>query len=347
MVNPAGVCYDLAVDLGSTNVCLSVLADQKVIFSSRVQNSLYKYGPDIITRLTRVIADPALTKFYQTALISDLNYLLASAGIGAQPIRSLYLAANTVMLYFMFAKDPSPLGRYPFTACIGAEDIQRLKQTLIQKKIVLDSIFTPPVLGGYVGADMASVLYYLHQTSVTTDYAVVDIGTNAEIAVREGDRYRVSSVAAGAAFGFNGSELIAKVAAGLREGRIAADGLLASDMTAVSQAQVRNLQLAKSAVYTGVSTLMQMQGRPITKVYVAGVFGGLLAADDIRTIGLLPAELNEIDYCGNASLSGLEHMIRTDTTDMQALLPADLEFVELANSEIFSVNYVRNMNFSL
>lgn len=336
---------DLALDLGSTNICLSIFGAGTKLYSGRIKNSLFKFGPDIITRLSRVTADPALIQTFQKAILSDIRYLLSQWGQPLTRIRGFYAAANTVMLHFLLAKDPRALGRFPFHSPISEQDQHFFLAVLESQLLPTEQVYLPPVLGGYVGADMASALYYLAQTSPLSCYAVVDMGTNAEIAVRHGDRHIVASVAAGPAFGFQGSELIGRIAQGLRSGKIDRDGLQTEPMEQVSQAQIRNLQLAKSAVLTGLETLLVQLGQPIDVVYLAGVFGSMLLREDIAQIHMLPEVLADIRYCGNASLLGLEQMIFAQPRDMAQLLPGPVEFVELANQDSFGQRFLNNTFF--
>src|SRR5208337_4999265 len=72
----------------------------------------------------------------------------------------------------------------------------------------------------------------------------------------------------------------------------------------VSQQDIRQIQLAKAAVYTGVLMSMKhldVKLEDIKKVYVAGAFGTYLNSQSARNIGMyhdLP--LNRIRYVGNA-----------------------------------------------
>lgn len=77
----------------------------------------------------------------------------------------------------------------------------------------------------------------------------------------------------------------------------------------ISQQDIRNLQLAKSALRTGIEYLLaRIAVRP--KFYIAGGFGTLLNIDSAITIGLLPEDFrNSIQQIGNAALSGAAAML--------------------------------------
>lgn len=75
-----------------------------------------------------------------------------------------------------------------------------------------------------------------------------------------------------------------------------------------TQKDVREIQLAKSAVRAGVETLLLRYGigyDDVDKVYLAGGFGYKINLDKAVSIGLLPEELRDrIEAVGNSSLGG-------------------------------------------
>ncbi|HAR63198.1 MAG: hypothetical protein DKM50_08420 [Candidatus Margulisiibacteriota bacterium] len=340
--------YDLAVDIGTTNICVSLFEDNISVYSEKIKNSLSKYGTDIMTRLSHYKNNEMLKKQFQAALFSDIIYLINSFNCHPTRFRNVLIAGNTVMLYFMIEKDAIPLGRYPFEGSITDNDIVHFKKAFIKQLGAVENITIPPIIGGYVGADMFSVLYWINKNMSTSNFMVIDLGTNAELAIKSASKWWVASTAAGPAFGFQGSNLIKNVADGLRSNSISRDGQLKDTDYPVSQAQIRNLQLAKSAIYTGIETLISISKIPtanIDTIYIAGVFGSLLTADDILEIKLIPHIKSKIIIIGNASLSGLEEMNKNYPEISFSIITDHLHFVELANTEQFSVNYVKNMNF--
>ena len=58
----------------------------------------------------------------------------------------------------------------------------------------------PPLIGGFVGSDALACLAYFRFDEATGPMAAVDLGTNGEIMVTDGDRILVASTAAGPAF---------------------------------------------------------------------------------------------------------------------------------------------------
>lgn len=75
-----------------------------------------------------------------------------------------------------------------------------------------------------------------------------------------------------------------------------------------TQQDIRQVQLAKSAIRSGIELLLKESGyryEDISKVYLAGGFGAYLNIEKAVSIGLLPKELSDkVIAVGNASLHG-------------------------------------------
>ena len=71
------------------------------------------------------------------------------------------------------------------------------------------------------------------------------------------------------------------------------------DRLLVTQGDVRQVQLAKGAILSGFMALLEKAGiamKDLDKAIVAGQFGAHLSADSITGTGILPAELEAIEY---------------------------------------------------
>ena len=125
-----------------------------------------------------------------------------------------------------------------------------------------------------------------------------------------------SVIGDGAAKGICGSGLVDAVAVGLQLGLINKRGRILSDdhvlplteKIYLTQEDIRQVQLAKGAIYTGITLLAKQLGveiEEIQKVQLAGAFGSFLNPENACRIGLLPeALLQKIEAVGNAALSG-------------------------------------------
>ncbi|MCR4909620.1 MAG: ATP-binding protein, partial [Lachnospiraceae bacterium] len=111
-----------------------------------------------------------------------------------------------------------------------------------------------------------------------------------------------------------------------------------------TQRDVREIQLAKSAVRAGFETLLKRYGAgfaDIDKLYIAGGFGFFLDPAKAAAIGMIPEEL--LDRCvaaGNTSLAGAvkylsspdeagAHLSALAETGEEIVLSSDKDFNKL------------------
>lgn len=119
---------------------------------------------------------------------------------------------------------------------------------------------------------------------------------------------------------------------------------------AFTQRDVREIQLAKSAVRAGVETLLLRYGiscDEVDMVYVAGGFGFHLDMEKAVDIGLLPGELRgRVQAAGNTSLRGAaNYLTRTAAPEQLAGLIGVCSEVELAMDPDFNERYMEHMMF--
>lgn len=119
---------------------------------------------------------------------------------------------------------------------------------------------------------------------------------------------------------------------------------------AFTQRDVREVQLAKSAVRAGVETLLLRYGitcGEVAEVYVAGGFGFHLDIGKAVDIGLLPEELRgKVHAAGNASLQGaVDYLTRTAAPERLLAIIGACEEVALATDRDFNELYLQHMMF--
>jgi uncharacterized 2Fe-2S/4Fe-4S cluster protein (DUF4445 family) len=122
------------------------------------------------------------------------------------------------------------------------------------------------------------------------------------------------------------------------------------DPVAITQQDVRMLQLAKSAINAGIMTLLHNQGiseTDIDSLYIAGGFGNYLNKRNAARIGLLPKSLaTKSVSVGNAALSGASMILLNSTlkTKAEAISKA-ANVAELSTDPFFAEEYVTGMLF--
>lgn len=118
----------------------------------------------------------------------------------------------------------------------------------------------------------------------------------------------------------------------------------------LTQQDIRALQLAKSAIYSGLCTLAKKCGAKLDKISdftIAGGFGKYLNMQSAIRIGLLPQEaLGRIEAVGNSALAGASMLLLDPNLREKATqIAKSAEVVELASDPIFSELYMNSMLF--
>lgn len=79
-------------------------------------------------------------------------------------------------------------------------------------------------------------------------------------------------------------------------------------VTYISQKDIRNVQLAKAAISSGIKTLLKeanLSFKKIDRIYIAGAFGRYLRMMSLSRLGIIPpALIDRVFLVGNTSLSG-------------------------------------------
>lgn len=117
-----------------------------------------------------------------------------------------------------------------------------------------------------------------------------------------------------------------------------------------TQKDVREIQLAKSAVRAGLETLLLRYGvtyDEIEKVYLAGGFGYRIDLEKSIGIGLLPEELaDKIEAVGNSSLGGAgKYLMEEDVPARMEKMLEECEEVALSTDKDFIQFYTEYMFF--
>ena len=114
-----------------------------------------------------------------------------------------------------------------------------------------------------------------------------------------------------------------------------------------TQQDIRQFQLAKAAVRTGIEILTKEYGittEEIAKVYIAGGFGYHLNVAKAASIGLIPPELaDKATSVGNTSLAGaVKYLGDTNASDTMQRIKNASEDIILANDTDFQELYLKN-----
>ena len=129
---------------------------------------------------------------------------------------------------------------------------------------------------------------------------------------------------------------------------IAAEHAQANRPVTITQADVRAIQLAKGALYTGIHLLCRETGisKP-SNMLIAGAFGSFIDQQDALTIGLFP-EMNpaDLNVVGNAAGAGAILTLFDETYRQTALqLTQSTRVVDLARHPDFQDVFMTSLSF--
>ena len=187
----------------------------------------------------------------------------------------------------------------------------------------------------------------------------------------DGDDIAFSVIGGGSPKGICGSGMVDAVSVLLKLGYIDENGAFDKDALAeadrlltvndkpacriggsvyVTQRDIRMVQLAKSAICSGLMTMLaraDVSAEEVTRLYLAGGFGNYLDINSAAHIGLIPHVLAaKTVVIGNAALQGAVYTLTDSRTSEKELLEGiDVSVLELGADPVFMDNYIENMNF--
>ncbi|MFB3785169.1 MAG: ASKHA domain-containing protein [bacterium] len=157
--------------------------------------------------------------------------------------------------------------------------------------------------------------------------------------------------------GICGSGLVDAAAAALDLGWIDASGRLAGGREAIpvlepvriTQADIRQLQLAKGAIAGGLRILLERFGATeadVSRLYLAGAFGNYMNPASARRIGLLDCPPERIVSAGNTSLLGTKMaLFQPPEGGLLEAVRGKVEHVSLSADPCFQDCFVEGMVF--
>ncbi|MDF2569931.1 MAG: nqrF 2 [Sporomusa sp.] len=117
---------------------------------------------------------------------------------------------------------------------------------------------------------------------------------------------------------------------------------------AITQADVRQIQLVKSSICTGIQFLMEkLQAETEFKVCLAGAFGNYIDIDSALRIGMLPGFQKE-DVCsvGNAAGTGaVQALLSAEKLQRCMAIASKVSYLELAAQPEFQNLFLNNLKF--
>jgi len=216
-----GQSYGIAYDLGTTTV-VATLMDLNSGTPVSVKSMLNKqqpYGADVISRISATMLDENALSRLQIAAQETLNELtkevLDESEVSKEFVYEVALAGNATMVQLILGIDPEPVGVAPFITASQSWPV------LNADKIGLDinpnaRTYIFPSFGAYVGGDIVSGVLATGMDRDKRTRLFIDVGTNCEIVLSDGEKILTTAAPAGPAF----------EAASIKCGMRAADGAI-------------------------------------------------------------------------------------------------------------------------
>ncbi|MPZ60378.1 MAG: DUF4445 domain-containing protein [Propionibacteriales bacterium] len=197
--------YAIAFDLGTTTV-VATLLDITTGTPVAVQSMLNKqqpYGGDVITRISATMIDPAtmgrLTEHAHATLDELARAVCEEGGVDPSDVYEVAVAGNATMTALALGVDPQPLGVAPFV--LSSARVPTLLASDLGVRVHPAARATAmPALGAYVGGDIVAGMLATGMDRDKRLRLFVDVGTNCEIVLSDGDRILATAAPAGPAF---------------------------------------------------------------------------------------------------------------------------------------------------
>lgn len=364
-----GSGFGAAFDIGTTTVVgmLWDLAAGEQLAAVARMNPQNQFGVDVISRITYCRKSRNALEELRNKITECMNEMVSElcskGGTCSEKITKAVVCGNTTMSHLFAGYSPMTLALAPFApAYEGTLRMQAAETGLNLNKDAQVTVM--PNIAGHVGGDITAGILAARILETDGVTLFIDIGTNGEIVLTDGARSLACSTAAGPAFegtitrnGMRGSELIDAIAQMLDAGIIDKTGRLisadqAEENMAITQKDIREVQLAKGAISAGVQIMLRKLGKTaddIDRVIVAGAFGNYINKESAVKIGILPDIAPEkIIFEGNTAGAGVSMALACGREMERAeQIPADIEHIELAAESDFQEIYLKSMNFCI
>lgn len=194
----------LAIDLGSTTVAafLTMLDDGEVCAGAASLNQQSVYGADVISRLASARKSTADAGRLHRLALSSINQAIDSLKLSHRirdRIERAVIVCNPAMHHLLAELPVESLTGTPFQpfSTTSIEDASSLMEGILPQST---SVSLPPLIGGFVGSDALACLAYFGFDAAAVPMVAIDLGTNGEVMVTDGERILTASTAAGPAF---------------------------------------------------------------------------------------------------------------------------------------------------
>ena len=176
----------IAIDVGTTTLVAQMveLATGDLVGVETALNPQTAFGADIMSRVRFAMTKPDLTPLIREVVGNMVSRLAAGR---ESEVGEAVLVGNTVMHHLFAGIDVEPLSHVPFASSQLGE--QRFTPQEVNWELPRDCrIRFVSCIGGFVGADVLAGIQAVSMNTGTELTALIDLGTNGEIAIGNRDR---------------------------------------------------------------------------------------------------------------------------------------------------------------
>lgn len=377
----------LALDVGTTTLafCFVDLNTGKTIKTYSCFNPERSFGADVISRIDYATKNGI--SLLNKVIFDKINQVIELAQNEFNTtLNKTVITGNTVMLHILAKKSIDSFGKAPFTPLfldtlifdetlgINSKETILLPSfsSFVGADIVCGGIATNILNGENLLIDLGTngeMLYHkkgeLLSCSVaagpTFEGADIECGVGGIVGAidrvyLDGDKVKFTTIDGASPVGICGAGLIDAIAVMLEKEIIDQTGAFCNDndkfylcdSVYISDKDVRKFQLAKSAVRSGIETLLNnFTDHNIDNLFVCGGLGFYINIDNAVKVGLIPNELKDkICPMGNTALIGATKcLLDYNTIDFASKLSKKAKNIELATNSFFMEKFVENMLF--
>jgi uncharacterized 2Fe-2S/4Fe-4S cluster protein (DUF4445 family) len=194
--------YAIAVDIGTTTVgaALIDLRRKEIVASKGKLNAQYLYSEDLVARIAFCHTPELLGEMHdlilRRTLIPLLQGLLKESGVNGREVLTTVFAGNSPMIHILLGLDPTGMGGWPFNGI----DFAPQARCASDYRLPGERLEFVPSQSAYLGGDIISGLAFVDFENAEDGTLFLDLGTNAEMALKTNDRLLCTAVPAGPAF---------------------------------------------------------------------------------------------------------------------------------------------------
>jgi uncharacterized 2Fe-2S/4Fe-4S cluster protein (DUF4445 family) len=197
--------YAIAFDLGTTTVVATLLdvSTGTPLAVASMLNKQQPFGGDVITRISATMMDKDTLGRLQEAAGATLSELAAQVcregGVEPTQVYEVAVAGNATMTALVLGIDPEPLGVAPFVMTSAQPPTVAASEIGLSLHPRARAFFFP-ALGAYVGGDIVAGMLATGMDRDKRTRLFIDVGTNCEIVLSDGDTILSTAAPAGPAF---------------------------------------------------------------------------------------------------------------------------------------------------